>query len=238
LVSAKDIKGDYWVAFDVECVCLVTSTSKYTSDTAPHSWADFWDTRKFPGRRALQNWVQTTPEKALLADGVDPANLYPLDLDRAFKVLDRIKPSIRIWWPIGNQVLSQELLRSGEVDMLDMWDGRALQVIKQGAKGKLEWNQGFYFLPPFSIPKGAKNIENAQRFINFILQPKQQAAWSNHSYYGYVNTKAGALVDPSITSDLPTAPQNFSKMIQVDAGWWATNLGAVQKRYDTWLAGA
>jgi putative spermidine/putrescine transport system substrate-binding protein len=36
-------------------------------------------------------------EIALLADGVAPDKLYPLDLDRAFKKLDTIKKNT-IWW--------------------------------------------------------------------------------------------------------------------------------------------
>src|SRR6516165_2101981 len=49
---------------------------------------------------------------ALLADGVPRDKLYPLDIDRAFKKLDRIKPHIKVWWREGNQ--SQQLIRDSE----------------------------------------------------------------------------------------------------------------------------
>lgn len=237
LVKAKDIVGDQWVTFDVESVVLTYSTGKYGSNP-PGSWADYFDVAKFPGKRAFQDWVQTAPEKALLADGVDPAKLYPLDLDRAFKVLDAFKPNILLFWPIAQQVLSQQLLLSGQVDMLDMWNGRATQIIAQGAKGAIQWNQGFYAPAPFAIPKGAKNLDNAQAFLNFVLQPEQQAAWSNLSGYGYVNPKAAPLVKPEMQSQLPTAPDNFSKMVELDADWWAANLAKVQPRYQAWVSGA
>ena len=45
--------------------------------------------------------MAATFECALMADGVDPANLYPIDWDRAFKSLDKIKPSILKWWKSG-----------------------------------------------------------------------------------------------------------------------------------------
>src|SRR5262249_1097942 len=79
----------------------------------PKNWADFWDVRKFPGNRGL--CISDPPRTlifALLADGVPREKLYPLDLDRAFRKLDEIKPHIKVWWREGNQ--SQQLLRDGE----------------------------------------------------------------------------------------------------------------------------
>ena len=57
-----------------------------------------------------------TLEIALMADGVAPKDLYPLDLDRAFRKLDEIKDHIAVWWTGGAQ--STQLLESGEVDMI------------------------------------------------------------------------------------------------------------------------
>lgn len=234
MIDAKDVVGDEWVAFDVEGVCLTNRTDKFP-DGAPASWADFWDVDQFPGPRALQNWPQTTPEKALLADGVAPEDLYPLDLDRAFKSLERIKPHIKVWWPIAEQALSQQLIVSGEVSSLDMWTGRANQVIVQDTQAEIVWNQGFFTTPPFAIPKGAKNAENANLFLNFVLEAKQQAAWSNLSYYGYVNTAAEPMVKPDVAKRLPTYGDNLSMQVQIDNDWWATHQGEVSERLATFL---
>jgi len=51
----------------------------------------FWDVKKFPGRRALRNHRSPRWEAALMADGVAPDKLYPLDVDRAFKKLEEIQ---------------------------------------------------------------------------------------------------------------------------------------------------
>ena len=53
---------------------------------APKGWADFWDTKKFPGDRAMfgtgaGGWPEM--EFALMAAGVPPDKLYPLDIDKA-----------------------------------------------------------------------------------------------------------------------------------------------------------
>ncbi|MFX7784760.1 extracellular solute-binding protein, partial [Acinetobacter baumannii] len=63
-----------------------------------------------------------TLEAALIADGVPMDQLYPLDLDRAFKKLDQIKSHISLWWTTGAQ--SVDVIASGEVDMGVAWDSR------------------------------------------------------------------------------------------------------------------
>lgn len=76
----------------------------------PQDWSALFDTKTFPGKRALYKWPSPgVLELALLADGVPADKLYPLDLDRAFKKLDTIKKDI-VWWGGGAQ--SQQLLAS------------------------------------------------------------------------------------------------------------------------------
>ncbi|HEY0295511.1 MAG TPA: extracellular solute-binding protein, partial [Bordetella sp.] len=75
--------------------------------TAPTTIADFFDTRKFPGKRGMRKTATLTLEAALLADGVPTTDVYkvlgtPEGLDRAFKKLDSIKSDI-VWWEAGSQ---------------------------------------------------------------------------------------------------------------------------------------
>ena len=46
--------------------------------------ADFFDLKKYPGKRMLRKNSQAMVEMALLADGVPKDKLYPLDVPRAF----------------------------------------------------------------------------------------------------------------------------------------------------------
>lgn len=68
------------------------------NERPPKDFAQLWDIKNFPGRRALPRIVDEVLELALLADGVTPSKLYPLDVDRAFKALDRIKPYVKVWF--------------------------------------------------------------------------------------------------------------------------------------------
>ena len=79
-------------------------SQRQISRRRPSSWADFWDVKKFPGNRSL--CLSDSPRTlifALLADGVPRDQLYPLDIDRAFKKLDQIKPHVKVWWREGTQ---------------------------------------------------------------------------------------------------------------------------------------
>src|SRR3954452_13084146 len=131
-------RSAYSVAYEFYSSVLAYSQKKFSAEAAPNSWADFWDVKKFPGRRALRNHPIATLEAALMADGVAPDKLYPLDVDRAFKKLEEIKPNITVWWTSGAQ--SAQLLNDGEVDMEMAWNGRVSAVAKEGAKVSFTYN--------------------------------------------------------------------------------------------------
>src|SRR5258706_9955008 len=117
-----EYRSPYSVTYEFYSSVLGYSLRKYPAGAlAPKTWADFWDVKKFPGRRALRNHPLATLEAALMADGVAPDKLYPLDVERAFRKLEEIKPYITVWWTGGAQFA--QLLHDGEVDMIMAWNG-------------------------------------------------------------------------------------------------------------------
>jgi hypothetical protein len=49
-------------------------------------------------------------------DARDPAKLYPLDLDRAFKSLDKLRRHIGVWWTIrGKRAISPPRLKCQQI---------------------------------------------------------------------------------------------------------------------------
>jgi putative spermidine/putrescine transport system substrate-binding protein len=68
----------------------------YRKDKFPHggpkNWADFWDVKKFPGNRSMLHNAVRAAQFALVADGVSPDKIFPMDVDRAFKKLDTAAP--------------------------------------------------------------------------------------------------------------------------------------------------
>ena len=102
---------------------------KWPGDDHPKSWADFWDVQKFPGRRVLRREEVWVTEAALKADGVKDSEFYPIDVDRVFRSLDRIKPHIKAWYYDNSQ--AQQLMEQEEVDLIAMMNGRATEFDPQ-----------------------------------------------------------------------------------------------------------
>lgn len=193
-----------------------------TVKTPPTTWAEFWDVKKFPGRRALGGNARQMLEIALLADGVTADKLYPLDLDRAFKKLEAIKPHLTLWWSSGAQ--SVQLLTDGEIDMQAIWNGRAQAAIDGGAAAAYTYNQGIYDVECFMVLKGSKNKANAMKIINVMLDPKNQATAASLIDYGPVNPKAydTGIIPADRLKRLPSAPDNLKQQALLDAAWYAT----------------
>jgi putative spermidine/putrescine transport system substrate-binding protein len=210
----------------------------------PAKIADLLDTQHFPGKRALPNGPRYTLELALLADGVDPAEIYhelatPEGADRAFKALDKIKAQI-LWWDKAEDAIS--LLMQRKAAMAAGYSGRIFRAAV-GARQRVDvlWDGQIYDLDLWAIPKGAANKDEAKRFIAFATEPAQMAAQAALIAYGPMRKSAIALVGkhPSIDIEmknyLPTAPDNFRKALKFDEAWWDEHGGEeLATRFQTW----
>ncbi|SAK69099.1 extracellular solute-binding protein [Caballeronia catudaia] len=221
-----------WLGVDVYSTVLAYRADKF-KDNGPKSWADFWDVKKFPGRRCLRRSPLDTLEQALLADGVPLDKLYPLDVDRAFKSLDRIKPHINIWWTSGAQAM--QAIQSGDVDMISAWNGRAQAARDGGAPVNIVWNQGLYSIEGWGIPKGTPRADAAKQFVRFCADAKRQALLTRTLAYGPTNKKAFETISKERATLLPTAPDNIRDMKLPSPQWWEQNRQKVTERFNSWI---
>ena len=161
---------------------VLATVSVYNKETYaakhPQNWAEFWGTKAFPGPRALPNMVSGQPalEFALLADGVAPGKLYPVDLPRAFKALTRIRASVPKFWDTG--ALSAQLLSDKEVMLGARWSGRVQTIIDTGAPLAIEWNQNTIQIEAYGMPKNTRDMKPDQLFVDFTSQASAQAGYS------------------------------------------------------------
>jgi putative spermidine/putrescine transport system substrate-binding protein len=199
----------------------------------PQSWADFWDVKRFPGPRCLYDRSFTCLAFALLADGVPLDKLYPMDIDRAFRKMDAIKPYIKVWWREGSQ--SQQLIRDGEVDMIAMWSARAVDLIEDGVPLELIWNGAEIYYANLLVPRGDPNATAAWEFCNFAAQPKPQADFAMLLPYGPANPAARELMTESRLRQTPAWPDNERLAFQHDASWIAPRLAQIRERWTQWL---
>lgn len=223
-----------WLGTNVYGTVLAYRKDKYPAH-GPQSMRDFWDVKKFPGSRALRRSPIDTLEQALMADGVPMDKLYPLDVDRAFRSLDKIKPHIAIWWTSGAQ--ATQLMQSGDVSMIITWSSRANTAINNGAPIEIVWNQATYAIEGWGIPRGTPHAEDAKTFVRFCADPKRQAIMANTVVAGPTNVDAFKFISASRAAMLPTSPANLKHEVNINADWWDKNRGAVTERFNSWLIG-
>jgi putative spermidine/putrescine transport system substrate-binding protein len=204
----------------------------------PTGWADFWDTKKFPGDRAMigtGSGNEPELEFALMAAGVPPDKLYPLDVDKAFASYDKIKSEVVKWWETG--AVPAQMLADKEVVMTSVWNGRMAPLQKAGVPVAVSWPQGLMKRDCWAVPKGAKNRANAMKFIAFSTMAIPQARLSSLIPYGFVNEKSAEYIPADQMARLPSAPAIRSQLVQYNAKWWVDNHDAVVDRFNKWLLG-
>ncbi len=207
------------------------STTTYKDSNHPKTWADLFDLQKFPGRRMLRDRVSPMLEIALLADGVAPDKLYPLDVDRAFKKLDTIKKQ-SVFWTTNSQ--SQQLLTDGEVTLGVIINGRLYDAVNKGAKLAMGWEQHVQSVDYLVVPKNAPNRDVAMALINQAMTPEAQAKVANLMALAPTNPEAFKLIDPSVQPWLTTNPAYADKGVLTNEQYWQTQQKPLSERWAQW----
>jgi putative spermidine/putrescine transport system substrate-binding protein len=230
-----DHRRDDMVADIYFSTVLGYNTEVFPTGKQPGSWAEFWDAKKFPGPRMLTDLGAGVIdlEFALLADGVPKDKLYPIDIERGFKALDRVRPAIRKFWDTG--ALSAQMLADKEVVLGSIWNGRLQAIADKGAPLAIEWNEAALQVQFWGVMKGAKNADNAQQFIDFACQPQIQAAHASMIPYGPTNRSAFKHLKAEVAARLPSSPEHKQKAFLHSGKWWADNRAKVSERWSQWL---
>ncbi|MDQ0562957.1 putative spermidine/putrescine transport system substrate-binding protein [Rhizobium mesoamericanum] len=231
----EQMKHKYGVGALIAAAVVAYNTNTYPDGAKhPDNWVDFYDVKKFPGKRSLPKCEKMLDagllEGALLGDGVSPDKLYPLDMDRAFKKLKEIEPNVGRWWIAGAD--APQSLISGEVDMAAAYNGRIVNARKEGAPLQLSWNQALLSFDYWVIAKDSPNKENAAKLLAYISRPGPQAAFAEAMSYGPVNNDAFKLIPQDVAKSLPGAPEIAKNQIFQNFEWWSTATADGRTNYD------
>ncbi|VDC22334.1 ABC transporter substrate-binding protein [Pseudogemmobacter humi] len=200
-------------------------------DDPPKSMADFFDVEKYPGKRGLYKWGVGVWEAALLADGVAPEDLYPLDLERAHKKIADFKQHVVSFW--GGGAESQSILLNGEASMAIVWSTRA-RLIEQDSGGdvKFLWEQGMISPGALGVVKGNPGgAETAMQFLASTQEPEKQIIMFEMLGQGPANPATDALIPEEERRFNPVDPANFALQIPVDVAWYEENYGPALDEY-------
>ena len=233
-----DICGRHGVQYLTGGVVLAWDPAAFKGRNAPATWADFWDVKGFPGHRSLPSYGNpwnNTLLFALMSDGVPARELFPLDLDRAFRKLDEIKPKIDVWWKTGAQ--SVEMFRSGDIQMAPLWSGTAYAAKQSGVSLDWTYHQAAVDLGSWAILKGAPHPKAAAAFIDFYMNnPTNHAAFAREIGYATTNKDGLALLSAAEKHELVSSPAVLRDMAFIDGAWVEANRKTMLDRWNTWLA--
>lgn len=223
----------FGVGTNVYSTVLAYRTDAFKGRAAPSSWADLWNVKDFPGRRALRKYPFDTIEEALMADGVPTEQVYPCNFDRAFASLAKIAKHTDVWWATGAQV--EQMLGSGEIDMVATWVSRAQSAIANGAPVAISWHQNIYGVDNWSILKGTPNANACREFIKFASDPKRQAQLADYFPAGVTQPEAFNFIKSDVAKNCPTYPENIKTGLHIDAKYWQQNQSVALERFNRWI---
>lgn len=241
--ASVDLSG---VREDIVAPCAVpiiqyAQVLMYNTDTypdpakAPKGWEDFFDTEKFPGTRAVGNYATYgAVEAALMADGVDKDELYPIDFDRAFGKLDTIKDSVS-FWDTGAQ--QEQMLSAGEPDMMIAWSGRAATQVRNGAPYAPVFDEAVIAYNTLAVTNGTKNSDLAMKFIDFAMKVDQQSRLAELIAYSPGNQNATPELDEIGQQYNVIDPAIQDVAVYQNMTWWGDNLDEGVERWTTWAVG-
>ena len=215
----------------------------------PKNIKDFFDVKKFPGKRGIHTWANALIEMALVADGVKAKNVYkvmstPEGIDRAFAKLDTIKDHV-VFWSAGSKPL--ELVSSGEVVMSIVYNGRAgAAILSEGASLDYIWEGQVLDADWVAIPKGSKNKAEAVEFLKHATSCASQAAQAKYITYMPMRSCGTKIIKKNepwfhtgvnVMEHMPDAGSRLKKSVFTDPVWWADNNAELKEQWSAWMAG-
>lgn len=202
-------------------------------DGGPKTWADFWNVEKFPGKRAVPgNFFDFMLEAALIADGVAPQNLYPLDFDRAFAKLNELKPHM-VFYTEYPQI--QQLLSSGTASIAFGPSGSFAHLAKEGQAVTVSWDQAFVEPNYWVATKQANNPDQVFKLAAYLADPEKQAKFAEITSYGPGDSKAFGFMDKQLADSLPNSPSHTDYFESNPEGR-AEMYDQADLRYAEWLS--
>lgn len=243
--DGSDAKADFLPGTITPCsVATISYANVMSYDKAklgsnpPTRLEDFFDLKKFPGKRGMKKEPGVNMEWALLADGVPPEKIYetlatPAGVERAFKKLDTIKSQI-VWWNAGAQ--PPQLLASGEVVMTSVYHGRIYDAnTKDGKNFAIVWDGQIIVPDQWVVVKGSKNLAAAMDFVRFSTGTKPLAEQTKFIPYAPSRKSSLALVEEKTKPWLPGSSQK-GRGFQTDAAWWADHADELNQKFAAWIA--
>jgi len=210
----------------------------------PQRIADFFDIKRFPGKRALRKQPSAILEWALMTEGVPMNQIYDLlSTDRGMRLalrrLDNIRDHI-VWWDDPKEPAA--LLKSRQVVMSSGFNGRFFDAQTRGDTITMIWDGQIIDWDVWVVPLKPKQTNVAtNKFLRFVTQSENMARLAEHIPYGPSRLSALKRIGLhpqkkiSMRDHLPTAPHHLDRALFRDAKWYARTLALRKNRFWGWI---
>ena len=241
---------------------LYTWNYAYNHDTIgskkPKSVKDFFNTKKFPGKRGIYNSPTAFLEVALAADGIKPgkggAKIYEAlrTEEGVTRAINKVKTLCEdpnggcVFWSAGAK--PPELLMSGEVVMATGWNGRFFNAIMDGAPLTQVWDgQGLDYQYMVMV-KGGPNVASgdAMKVLIEMMSTEGLAGSAKHIAYSPFRKSSLAIIkagEPwykdgktNMLPEMPSSKKNTKNFFLVDPFYWADNGTELGEKYEAMKA--
>jgi putative spermidine/putrescine transport system substrate-binding protein len=211
--------------------------NRSTVERCPRTPAEFFDTTRFPGRRALgkDDWLNNCA-LALEADGAAPKRVFPMNISRCLRKMSTIKSQIGVFYSTADQM--QQLFRDREIDIALGPDGRLWNLVNEGMNLSLSYRGALYQSDYFVVIKGAKNRAGALAFLSwYATHPRAQARFAVARVYGMPNPSAYKYIPRRVARQLVDFPANKKQTTPADYRWVQLHGAEAARRWANFLAG-
>lgn len=161
-------------------------------------WADLWDT-KWKNKLLLVDDVREAFGMALQKNGHSVNTKNPDEIKQAYEDLQKLMPNVRVF----NADAPREPFLAGDVNLGMIWSGEANMAQKENDKIQYIYpkeGSGFW-VDSLTIPAGAENVENAHKFIDYMLKPEVGKKVVEQLGYSTPNKEVKALVETKLQNN-------------------------------------
>ena len=260
-VKASD---DFFAPMPSKCAVgniLYSWNYAYNHDTIgskkPTTIKDFFNTKKFPGKRGIYGSALTNLELAMQADGVNVGKGNGLvyrklnadgGIDRAIARIKQLCEDPNggcVFWSAGAK--PPELLVSGEVVMATGWNGRFFGAEMSGAPLTQVWDGQGLDYQYMVVVKGGPNEADAMKVIKEMMSTEGLAGSAKHIAYAPFRKSSLEVIaagEPwykdgktNMLPQMPSSKTNTKKYFLVDAVFWADNSTEINEKWEAMKSG-
>jgi spermidine/putrescine transport system substrate-binding protein len=222
-----DPHNQYSIPYLWSSTGIVVNT-KYFAKNGIKSWSDLWKP-EYKDQLLLLDDTREVFSIALMVLGYSANDTNPDHIKQAYEKLKQLLPNVKLF----NDIAVQNIYIDEDASIGMGWSGDIFLANQENSAVQYIYpKEGFVIaLDNLAIPQGAKHLDNAYKFINFLLRPDIAARISQQIGYGTPNEAALKLLPKDIRNDPIVYPDKKT----MERAQFQTDVGDTVSIYEKYL---